>query len=412
LEKEPSAARPIEPMALAAGLWAWLGLGLVLAVMAWVGGQPRVIGALALGLAAAPALAMFLMMPAWGRPWAAEAASIIWTAFAASAAAATGGAASPLAAAFLIGPALALRMGPADRLAEALAATAIGFGCAALTGAVFKAGDAPEDSAAVLIGGAGFACVMFAGWVLAAPSRDAPDKIPIETATAERSAAALHAAMMAHELRTPLTHILGFAEMMQAQVFGPLNSKYLEYAGLIRTSGANLLAMVNDLMELARIEAGRQPLEPADFDAVALCAEAIAHAQGAAAPKTIRLVSAFGAALPARADARALRHILTNLLGNAVKFTPAGGEVQISAVQEGQDLVIVVEDSGPGFPPSAFARLGAPFERGENVAETPGTGLGLALVRSLAEAQGGRLILANSDNGGALVTVRLPVMRA
>ncbi len=366
-----------------------------------------------LATGAAPALVMFLLAPFGGRPWAASAMGVAWTGFATAAAALSGGAASPLLAAFLIAPALAVRLGDGRAVIEAFFAAVFGYAVV-----VFAAPIAPAGVEWAGIAG-GLCALLLALWILAAPADPAArmtrlppagvlPSSPIAAAPA-RSAAAIYAATMAHELRTPLTHILGFAEMMQAQIFGPLNEKYRDYAGLIRSSGGHLLALVNDLMDLAKIEAGKLQLEPVRFDARLVCAEVLAEAAGQAEPKRVALRQTGAESAPVLADPRALRQVLINLVGNAVKFTPAGGAVQLDLRRDGRDIVITMSDTGPGFPPGAFASLATPFTRADNVGDTPGAGLGLSLVRSLVEAQGGALSLANSDEGGAEVTVRLPV---
>jgi signal transduction histidine kinase len=394
------------PWALTAGLWAWLAAALVLAAAGWLSSAGRIAPALALGLAATPALAMFAILPHWQKPWAGDVATAAWTGFALAAAIATGGLGSALNTAFLIAPALAARRGDPRAQWEALGFSALGVTAAGLIAAYVLPQAAAPPALLSTVGG--IACLALAGWVLAAPI-SAPKPAPRPTPR-PLSASAMQAAAMAHELRTPLTHILGFAEVMEQQIFGPLSDKYVEYAGLIRTSGAHLLGLVNDLMDLARIEAGRWRMEPEKLDAAPVCREAMALAQGQAGLKSIVLHADVAGSLPVLADPRALRHILLNLVGNAVKFTPDAGRVSLRAARDHKDLVLIVTDTGPGFPPAAFGRLATPFERGDNVADAAGTGLGLALVKALAQAQGGALILANGDQEGAIVTVRLPIM--
>lgn len=393
--------RAIEPWALSGALWAWLALSVLLAQYAWASGGRSGPAALILGLGAAPVLATFLVHPTGAGPWAGALAATVWTGFATAATVITGGAHSPMVVAFLIGPAMALRLGDQEHAAEAAVCAGAGFIAVALLGI-----DAPRTEQG-FVAFAVLGALAMAVWILVAP---APEAAPLPPAPPS-AASAIHAAAMAHELRTPLTHILGFSEMMQSQIFGPLAPKYLEYAGLIRSSGTHLLSLVNDLMDLSRIEAGAWRMERATFNAVLVCGEAAAQSEGQAGVKgvTLRFTPATPA-IPVTADARALRQIVLNLVANAVKFTPKGGAVKVAVRVERGDLVIQVEDTGPGFPPTAFANLARPFERGAAGADTPGVGLGLALVKSLAGLHGGRLSLANADAGGALVTVRLPVL--
>jgi cell cycle sensor histidine kinase DivJ len=225
---------------------------------------------------------------------------------------------------------------------------------------------------------------------------------------ARQSAARI--AEVSHELRTPLTHILGFADMMQSQIFGPLETKYLEYTGLIRQAGENLLGLIGGLLDLSKIEAGRYELDLETFDARAIAREVLRLSEGSAIPRDINLVDELPAEeLSVRADPRALRQILTNLVGNAIKFTPDGGEVALGGRSEGDRLVLEVRDNGPGITEEDRARLGRPFERGVGSANVQGTGLGLALVRGLTRLHGGDLSFHDAPGGGALVRVEMPV---
>lgn len=218
-------------------------------------------------------------------------------------------------------------------------------------------------------------------------------------------------AEVSHELRTPLTHILGFAEMMQTQIFGPLSDRYLEYAGLIRTSGANLLDLINRLLDLSKVEAGRYELEYEQFDAREIVREVLRVSQGAAEPKRIALSEDLpDEPLKVRADPRALRQMLINTVGNAVKFTPEGGHVAVQARAEDGKLVLDTIDDGPGIPVEERARLGRRYARGAGAKNTQGTGLGLALVRAFAELHGGALSFHDAPGGGALVRIEMPVM--
>jgi cell cycle sensor histidine kinase DivJ len=215
----------------------------------------------------------------------------------------------------------------------------------------------------------------------------------------------------AHELRTPLTHILGFSEMIERQIFGPLGDRYVEYAGLIRKSGNHLLGLVNDLLDLSRIEAGRYELTRERFDLAAVIAEVVRLSADAAEKKAIGLgMTTPETALVVDADERALRRILINTLGNALKFTPEGGRVIVAARAEGDVLVLETIDNGPGISDAEKERLGQAFERGASGARAEGTGLGLSLVRALAALHGGDLSFHDAPGGGALVRVSLPVL--
>lgn len=226
-----------------------------------------------------------------------------------------------------------------------------------------------------------------------------------------RAARSRQTAELSHELRTPLSHILGFTEIMQRELFGPLSPKYQEYVGLIQTSGRNLLELIGGLMDLSRLDGGRYVLEPERFDVRDIAGEVVRLSSDAAARKTIDLVADLPEApLEVDADPRALRQMLVNLTTNALKFTPSGGRVTVRARQDGDDLVLEVQDNGPGIAPEDRARLGQAFERGAGVSAIEGVGLGLALTRGFAELHGGGLVFLDAPGGGALVRVTLPVV--
>jgi cell cycle sensor histidine kinase DivJ len=218
-------------------------------------------------------------------------------------------------------------------------------------------------------------------------------------------------AEISHDLRTPLTHILGFAEMIEKELFGPAGARNVEYAGLIRQSGVHLLDIVNDLLDLSKIEAGRFEIERERFDARAIVDEVVRLSADAAERKRIALsTDARGAPIPVNADPRALRRMLMNTVGNAIKFTPEGGRVTIEARASDGKLVLDTIDTGPGIPEAERARLGAAYERGVSGRHAEGTGLGLALVRALAALHGGILSFHDAPGGGALVRIEMPVI--
>jgi cell cycle sensor histidine kinase DivJ len=228
---------------------------------------------------------------------------------------------------------------------------------------------------------------------------------------AQHEAMSQRIAEVSHELRTPLTHILGFSEMIERQIFGEVSARYVEYASLIRKSGAHLLSLVNDLLDLSRIEAGRFDLSLEDFDVRNVVEDVVRLSADAAAAKHIALgMVTPETALMVRADARALKRMLINTLGNAIKFTPEGGRVTVMARAADGALVLETIDNGPGIPEADRERLGRAYERGAGVG-VEGTGLGLALVRALASLHGGALSFHDAPGGGALVRIRLPVLK-
>ncbi len=218
-------------------------------------------------------------------------------------------------------------------------------------------------------------------------------------------------ANMSHELRTPLNAIIGFSDTMRMALFGPLNKKYEDYAVLIHESGEHLLSLITDILDMSKIEAGKFVLDPQPVDlkeAVHYCLELNRRR---AADNGIRLGALVPQNLPVLvADPRSIKQILLNLLSNAVKFTPAGGEITLRAQAAGPMLQLVVRDNGIGIPGKALARLGSAFEQADNdpMRAREGTGLGLALVRSLAEQHGGRMTIESRESVGTTVTVELP----
>ncbi|MES1203159.1 MAG: HAMP domain-containing sensor histidine kinase [Pseudomonadota bacterium] len=309
----------------------------------------------------------------------------------------TGGAHSPLAASFLIAPAFAFALGREDVL-EIGAAAALAFGVAEVFCEAFALGAGAITIAASFAGlSIAFAAALIA---IAAPRVQAEPELSLTRRVAEVS----------HDLRTPLTHILGFADMIESQVFGPVGERYVEYAGLIRASGNHLLQMVNDVLDLSRLDAGRYEIEFETFDARAIVDEVVRMAEDVAAKKHIELVAHNpDAPLTVSADPRALRRMLTNTVSNAVKFTPEGGRVELAVYASGNNVVFETTDTGPGIPEHERDRLGEAFERGQSGASAEGTGLGLALVRALAAQHGGTLSFHDAPDGGALVRITLPV---
>jgi cell cycle sensor histidine kinase DivJ len=238
----------------------------------------------------------------------------------------------------------------------------------------------------------------------------------LETARAEAAARdagkSRFLANMSHELRTPLNAVLGFADIMRARLFGPLPDRYAEYASSIHEAGGHLLNLINDVLDVSKIEADRYELSRERFDGREAVSAAVALVRLAAEDKGLGLQ----AVLPSEpiqidADRRALQQITLNLLSNAVKFTPTGGAVTATLAAVGPYLELVVADTGVGVAPEDLKRLGRPFEQaGGSEQRAQGTGLGLSLVRSLAELHGGRMSIESTLGEGTAVTVRLPVV--
>jgi two-component system, cell cycle sensor histidine kinase PleC len=219
-------------------------------------------------------------------------------------------------------------------------------------------------------------------------------------------------ANMSHELRTPLNAVIGFSEIMESGMFGPLGAeKYQEYCTDIRSSGLYLLEVINDILDMAKIEAGRIRLDFEDLELDALLNEAMRVVSARAQDKQLVLIDKIAPELRLRADRRALKQIALNLLSNAVKFTPAGGRVTLRGRATNDCIVLAIADSGIGIAADALARLGRPFEQVESqlTKSHQGSGLGLAISKSLVELHGGRMRIRSRLGRGTLVLVRLPL---
>jgi cell cycle sensor histidine kinase DivJ len=220
-------------------------------------------------------------------------------------------------------------------------------------------------------------------------------------------------ANMSHELRTPLNAVIGFSDAMRQRLFGPLPVRYADYADSIHQAGGHLLELIGDVLDVAKIEAERYELSREVFDARDAVSAAVALVRVTAADKGVALSSLLpDEALTVDADRRALKQMTLNLLSNAIKFTPSGGSVTLTLEVIGPYLELVVADTGVGIAKKDLKRLGRPFEQaGGADQKAQGTGLGLSLVRALAELHGGRMSLDSTLGEGTAVTVRLPVAR-
>ncbi len=224
-------------------------------------------------------------------------------------------------------------------------------------------------------------------------------------------------AQMSHELRTPLNAILGFSEVVKRQLYGPVGDKrYTDYAGYIHSSGNHLLSLIDDILDLSRVESGRYELDVELVDLAELVANEVSFFADYAESNQVRLGADLSADTVALlVDRRALRQILLNLLSNAVKYTPAGGEVTIgSHVAANGGLALTVSDSGDGIAPEDVAKALEPFGRlqGPLTQSREGCGLGLSITKRLVELHDGRLEIAGRPGGGTTVTVTLPAERS
>jgi len=234
-----------------------------------------------------------------------------------------------------------------------------------------------------------------------------------ERAEAASQAKSQFLANMSHELRTPLNAIIGFSEIMANAHFGPLGSdRYVEYASDIHSSGQHLLGVINDILDMSKIEAGQVSLEREEIDLCPLINETVRVIAVQAAAKSITVNTKIPDTMTMVADRRAMKQIVMNLLSNAVKFSGKGGKVLVRAKKGGGGaLNLTIEDNGCGIPKTALKKLGRPFEQVHNELSRSyqGSGLGLAISRSLAELHGGALKIRSNEGKGTIVSVRIPV---
>jgi signal transduction histidine kinase len=239
--------------------------------------------------------------------------------------------------------------------------------------------------------------------------------LALEAAAAASQAKSQFLAAMSHELRTPLNAIIGFSELLNREMFGPLGDiRYRDYAKNIYDSGNHLLGLINDVLDFSKLEAGRFELQDDTVDIARTVADTVAMIGQQVERNGLHLSLDLIQPLPCvRADERRLRQILLNLVSNSIKFTPEGGEVKIAAMADGSGVTLVVADTGIGMSaddiPKALTRFGQIDSRLSR--KYDGTGLGLPLSKRLAELHGGSLDISSVVGGGTTVTVRLPSER-
>jgi two-component system, cell cycle sensor histidine kinase PleC len=237
-------------------------------------------------------------------------------------------------------------------------------------------------------------------------------QVETERAEAANKAKSEFLANMSHELRTPLNAIIGFSEVLQARMFGPLGSeKYSEYADDIHNSGIHLLTVINDILDMAKIEAGQMQIDCEQVDMAPLLDEALRLVAIQAENKGIEVQQKISKRLSLNADRRAMKQILLNLLSNAVKFTEPGGRIMVRARKTSSAMTVSIEDTGIGIPKALLSRIGQPFEQVQNQfsKSTGGSGLGLAISRSLAELHGGAMKVRSREGVGTIVSIRMPL---
>jgi PAS domain S-box-containing protein len=216
---------------------------------------------------------------------------------------------------------------------------------------------------------------------------------------------------MSHELRTPLNAVLGFSDLLNEERYGPLNDRQRRYVGHIHSGGKHLLRLINDILDLSKIEAGRLHLAIENVSVNACMSEAVDCLRPLSDKKCQTMLVKPSADLSVRADSMRFKQILMNLLGNAVKFTPDGGKIELSAQQAGDVVRVAVQDSGPGIPPEEQKLIFEAFYRLRQTGKAAeGTGLGLAITQRLVELQGGSLGLESQPGAGSRFFFTLPLV--
>jgi len=239
--------------------------------------------------------------------------------------------------------------------------------------------------------------------------------LEIEDKSRQLEAASRHKseflANMSHELRTPLNAIIGFSEVLTDRMFGELNEKQDEYLKDIYASGTHLLSLINDILDLSKIEAGRMELELTDFDLPTAIENAVMLVRERAGRRNIALRTAMDSQLgQIQADERKVRQVVLNLLSNAIKFTPEGGRIEVAAIPRDGSVEISVTDTGIGIAPEDQEKVFEEFRQvGTAAKKIEGTGLGLTLCRKFAELHGGRIWVMSQEGVGSTFTFTIPV---
>ncbi|HEV2009643.1 MAG TPA: sensor histidine kinase [Candidatus Limnocylindria bacterium] len=219
-------------------------------------------------------------------------------------------------------------------------------------------------------------------------------------------------ANMSHELRTPLNAIIGFSEVLSQRMFGEINPKQGEYLADIQASGQHLLSLINDILDLSKVEAGKMELQLSRFSLADALQGVVMMVRERAADRGIALSAEIDPTIEVvEADERKVKQVVLNLLTNAVKFTPAGGQVQLRATREGDGVAVAIIDTGVGIAPADQARIFEEFAqaRGGAAGEQEGTGLGLTLSRKFVELHGGKIWVESELGKGSVFTFTLPL---
>src|SRR5882724_11683951 len=218
---------------------------------------------------------------------------------------------------------------------------------------------------------------------------------------------------MSHELRTPLNAVMGFSDLLADKRYGELSERQQRYVSHINTGGRHLLKLINDILDLSKIEAGRLEISREDLSVETIFGEVLSALRPLVEKKTQTLSSLAEPGLSVHADATRFRQVLMNLVGNAIKFTPEGGRIELEAQQVESEVQVKVRDNGPGIPKEEQKRIFDAFYRLRKSGEgTEGTGLGLAITESLVKLQGGSLGLESEPGKGSCFYFSLPMAKA
>lgn len=414
----------------------WVGLAAFSAVLGLWLGVPFWLTAGAFGCAVVPAVVGMIL-----RRWkpddsVTDIEIVLWAALATLGAASTGGVTSMLISLYVLPLGAAWLAGRPRLVVETACLCVLGYAMAGFAGSGHEWLATPDREA--ISAGYSLAALAMVGVMAAMSSRLRLPAVAVSQKTAAETDPKLAAALAAcetrvkaaaaraleaeqalenrtrffaqtsHEMGNALNPIRGFSEMMAGEIFGPLSPKYKEYADLILQGAGDLSLVVQDVMDISRIEAGKYEIQPEPLSLTEYAEEAIRYLAETAERKSIRLELETEDDVEAFADSKAVKQIALNLINNALKFTPSGGEVTVTTIASVGGALLAVSDTGAGISEDELRRLSRAFEQGDEGRKHAGTGLGLSVVRAFAELHGGRLDIESRPGGGTTIGVFFP----